>query len=50
MHSKTDNIEITINDRADEVTEDVMEKLFQSLSFFNFTFDCVNLLHYKCLL
>ena len=55
MHSKSDNIEIIINDKADEIIE-----LFQSLlsryqigletsmKGSDFVFDCVNLLYYKC--
>ena len=55
MHSRSGNIEIMINDEADEV----IEKLFKSLKkrYQNnlekmegreFFFKCVNLLHYKC--
>ena len=56
MHSKSENIEIMINDEPDEV----MEELFQSLLFMyqigletslrgsDFIFDCVQLLYYKC--
>ena len=55
MHSKSDNMEIIINDKADEIIE-----LFQSLlsryqigletsmKGSDFVFDCVNLLYYKC--
>ena len=56
MHSKSDNKETMINDKADEV----IERLFKS--FLNryqhnlerpmrgsdFIFDCVHLLYYKC--
>ena len=56
MHSKSDNIEIMINDKAGEV----VGKLFQSfvsryqtgleasLKVSDFDIDCVNLLYYKC--
>ena len=54
MLSKSDNIEIMINDRAD----DDMEELFQWLpskyqigletSISDLIFDCVYLLHHKC--
>ena len=55
MHSKSDNIEIMINDKADEV----IERLFQSLlSRYqigletslkgDFIFGCVHLLYYRC--
>ena len=56
MHSKSENIEIVINDEPDEV----IEELFQSLLFMyqigletslrgsDFIFDCVQLLYYKC--
>ena len=55
MYSKSDNIEIMINDKADEV----IEELFQSLLFkyqvgleismrgSDFIFGCVYLLYYK---
>ena len=55
MHSKSDNIEIMINDKEDEV----IKKLFQSIlsryqigletsmNSSNFIFDFVHLLHYK---
>ena len=56
MHSKSDNIEIMINDKAGEV----VGKLFQSfvsryqtgleasLKVSDFDIDCVNFLYYKC--
>ena len=54
MHSKSDNIEIMINDEADEV----MEELFKSLlnryqnnlekSVSGSVVDYVHLLYYKC--
>ena len=56
MHSRSDNIEIMMNDKADEV----MEELFQSLlsryqigleapmKSSEFVFDCVQSLYYKC--
>ena len=56
MHSKSDSIEIMINDKADEV----IEKLFQSLlsryqigleismKDSDVMFGCVHLLYYKC--
>ena len=56
MHSKSDNVEIMINDKADEV----IEKSFQSLLYRNqvgleasvrgsdFVFDCAHLLYFKC--
>ena len=55
-HSKSDNIEVMMNDKADEV----IDKLFQSLlsryqtgseTFMegsDFLFDCAHLLYYKC--
>ena len=57
MHSKSENIEIMINDEADEV----IKGLFDSLKYQNnennlevkkgseFVFDFVELLYYKCL-
>ena len=56
MHSKSDNVEVMSNDKADEV----IEELFQSLLSWNqtgletsvrgsdFVFDCVHLLNHKC--
>ena len=56
MHSKSDNIEIMINDKRD----DVIDKIFHSILCrykngletpirdANFTFHCVHLLYYKC--
>ena len=38
MHSKSDNIEIMINDEADEVIKEPSESVF----------DYVHLLYYKC--
>ena len=56
MHSESQNIEIMINDKPDEV----IKELFQSLLYRyqvgletsmiggEFVFDCVQLLYYKC--
>ena len=56
MHSKSNNIEIMVNDKL----EDVIKELFQSLlsryqigmktsmRVSDFIFDCVHLLYYKC--
>ena len=49
MHSKIDNIEIMINDRADEAIKDLVQLLLSiyqigletSLKGSNFMFDCV---------
>ena len=55
MHSKCDNKEITVNDKADEVIEKFLKLLFNrfenKLSTFNesdFVLGYVNLLYYKC--
>ena len=55
MHSKSDNIEITINDEADEVTKEIFDSLknryqnnLESMEGSEFVFDCVQLLYYKC--
>ena len=55
MHSKTDNIEITINDEADEVIEELSNLLkkryrnnLQSMKDSEFVFDYVELLYNKC--
>ena len=56
MHSKTDNIEIVINDKADEVIEKSFESLLNRYQFWleqsmrrsDFIFDCFHLLYYIC--
>ena len=56
MHSKSGNIEIMINDKADEVREQFFQLFFSryqigletSMKDNDFIFDCVHLLYYKC--
>ena len=56
MHSKSDNIEIMINDKASEVIEELFQSflsryqigLERSMRGSDFIFDCVHLLYYKC--
>ena len=55
MHSKSDNIEIIINDKADKVIEKLFESLknkyqnnLEPMKGSEFVFDYVHLLHYKC--
>ena len=56
MHSKSDNIETFINDKADEVIAEFFQSLFSqnqigletSMKGSDFIFDCVHLLYYKC--
>ena len=52
MHSKNDNIEIMINDKADEVIEDFFDSLIKNIKSdwknCDFIFDCVHVLYYKC--
>ena len=56
MHSKSDNTEIMIYDRADEFIQDLFESLLNrnhvesetSMRGSDFTFNYVNLLRYKC--
>ena len=55
MHSKSDIIEIIMNDEADEVIEKISELLkdryqnnLESLKGSEFVFDYVYLLYYKC--
>ena len=54
MHSKKDNIEIMINDEADEVFElfDLLKNRYQnnleSMKGGEFVLDYVHLLYYKC--
>ena len=55
MHSKSDNIEIMINDKANEVVEELFQLLLHrypigletSMKGSQFVFDCVHLLHYE---
>ena len=55
MHSKSDNIEIMINDEADEVTKELFDSLknryrnnLESMKGTEFVFDFVHLFLYKC--
>ena len=55
MHSKSDNIEIMINDEADEVIKELFDSLknryqnnLESMKGSQFFFDYVQLLYYKC--
>ena len=56
MHSKSDNMEIMINDKADEVIEELFQSLFSryqiesqaSMKGSDFVFNCIHLWYYKC--
>ena len=55
MHPKSDNIEIIINDEADEVIEEISDSLknryqnnLESIKGSEFVSDYVQLLYYKC--
>ena len=56
MHSKSNNIDLSINDKADEVTEDIFESLLcryqkslkESIKVSDFISDYIHLLHFKC--
>ena len=56
MHSKSNNIEIMINHKADEVREELFQLLLSryqialeiSIKNSDFVFDCIHLLCYKC--
>ena len=55
MHSINDNIEIMINDEADEVIEEIFDLLknryqniLESMKGSEFFFDYVQFLYYKC--
>ena len=55
MHSKSDNIEIMVNDEAGEVVKELFDSLknrYQNILEFmkgcEFVFDYVQLLYYKC--
>ena len=55
MHSKSNSAEIMINDKADEVTEELSQSLLSSYQIRlgtsmrdrDFIFDCVQFLYYK---
>ena len=51
MHSKSDNIQIMINDKVDEVIKKLFDSLIgleKSMRGSDFIFDCVHLMYYKC--
>ena len=56
MHSKSYNIEIMIDDKADEFIEERIQSLLSryqiwletSMNGSDFIFDCVHLLYYRC--
>ena len=56
MHSKSNNVKITINDKEDEVIEEHLQSLFPryqirlgtSVKSSDFLFDCGSLFYYKC--
>ena len=55
MHSKGDNIEITINDESDEIIKELFKSFknryqnnLESIKGREFFFDNFHLLHYKC--
>ena len=56
MNSLSDNIEIMINKKADEVIEEIFQSFLSKYQIISetlikdrhFILDCVHLLHYKC--
>ena len=55
MHSKSDNIEIMINDKADQIIKELFDSIksryqnnLKSMKGSEFVFDYVHLLYYKC--
>ena len=56
MHSKSNNVKITINDKEDEVIEEHLQSLFPryhirletSIKSSDFIFDCGSIFYYKC--
>ena len=56
LHSKSDNTPIMINDKVDEVIEELFQSLLPryqigletSMKDSDFIFDCVHLLYHKC--
>ena len=56
MHSKSDNIEIMINDEADEVIKELFDSLknryqnnLESMKGSEFVLDYIHVIYYKCL-
>ena len=54
MHSKSENIEIIINDEADEIIKELFDSLksrhqnnLESINGSEFAFDCAQLLYYQ---
>ena len=55
MHSKSDNIEVLINDEVDKFIKELFDSLknryqnnLESMKGSDFVFDYVHLLYYKC--
>ena len=55
MNSKSDGIEIMINDEADEVIKELFDSLnnryqnnLESMNGCEFVFNCIHLLYYEC--
>ena len=56
MHSSSNNVEMMINDKEDEVIEELFQSLLSrcqieletSIKDSDFLFDCLHLLYYKC--
>ena len=55
MHSKSDNIEITLNDEANELIKELFDSLrntyqnnLQSIKASELVYDYIHLLYYKC--
>ena len=55
MHSKSDNIEMMMNDKADEIIEELFDSFqkryqnnLESMKGSEFVFNYVQLLYYKC--
>ena len=55
MHSKSDNIEIMINDEVDKVIKELFDSVkkryqnnLESMKVSEFFFDYIQLLYYKC--
>ena len=51
MHSKSNNIEIMINNKTNEVIKDLLQSLlskYLNIKGSELVFDCVHLLYYKC--
>ena len=48
MHLEIGNMEIMINDKPKEITEEIFQSLLSRYQISDLIYDCVHLLYYKC--